>query len=188
MIITIIQCVAGRISPDVGEATTIEALGAAAGRRHRRQELQVARQLQASMLPLPGRLVHANGGHGAPPVTRAGKAWPLPIPKGSLLGVIPGLRYRSSAAVLERGAALICYTDGVTEAESDAGEEFSVERLISVSAANSDRPVEELLDAARGELDAFIGHRSPDDDCTLLAVRRTRSSATSFPAPSSARR
>ena len=119
-----------------------------------------------------GRLVHANGGHGAPLVARAGKAWPLPIPKGSLLGVIPGLRYQSNAAVLEQGAALICYTDGVTEAESDAGEEFSAERLISVSAANSDRPVEELLDAARGELDAFIGHRTPDDDCTLLAVRR----------------
>jgi sigma-B regulation protein RsbU (phosphoserine phosphatase) len=119
-----------------------------------------------------GRLVYANGGHSAPLMAQSGRAWALPIPKGSLLGVIPGLRYRSSEAVLEEGAALVCYTDGVTEAESDAGEVFSEARLISFSATNSGRTIEDLLVAARGELNAFIGGRVLADDCTLLGVRR----------------
>jgi sigma-B regulation protein RsbU (phosphoserine phosphatase) len=119
-----------------------------------------------------GPLVYANGGHSAPLVAHSRRAWALPMPRGSLLGVIPGLRYRSSEAVLEEGAALVCYTDGVTEAKSGAGDEFSEARLISFSAANSGRTIEDLLVAARGELNAFIGGRVLADDCTLLRVRR----------------
>jgi phosphoserine phosphatase RsbU/P len=119
-----------------------------------------------------GRFVYANAGHCAPLVAGAGKSSWLPIPKGALVGAIPGLRYAAAEIVLDVGAVLICYTDGITEAEMESGGEFSEERLLSLGAANSDLPVEALLDALRDGLAAAIGAVALADDCTLLAVRR----------------
>jgi sigma-B regulation protein RsbU (phosphoserine phosphatase) len=119
-----------------------------------------------------GRLVHANAGHCAPLVAHAGRASLLPIPKGALAGVIPGLRYAANEAQLQEGAALVCFSDGVLEAESAAGHAFSQERLLSVSAANSGQSVEDLLQSVQRELAIFLDDRPPADDCTVLAVRR----------------
>jgi len=119
-----------------------------------------------------GRLVYANAGHCAPIVAHAGRASLLPIPKGALAGVIPGLRYAANEAHLQEGAALVCFSDGVLEAESAAGHEFSQERLLSASAANSGRSVEDLLQCVQRELAIFLDNRPPADDCTVVAVRR----------------
>ncbi len=119
-----------------------------------------------------GRFVYANAGHCAPLVAGGGKASWLSIPKGALVGAMPGLRYTAAEIVLGEGAVLICYTDGVTEAEMETGGEFSEERLLSLSATNADLPVEALLDALRHGLAAAIGAIALADDCTLLAVRR----------------
>jgi sigma-B regulation protein RsbU (phosphoserine phosphatase) len=119
-----------------------------------------------------GRLVYGNAGHCAPLLAAAGRASWLPIPRGALIGVFPGLQYTASEATLDEGTALICYTDGMTEAESSGGEEFSEQRLLAVGAANSSRSVEGLLDAVRSALATFVGDEPLADDCTLLAVRR----------------
>ena len=119
-----------------------------------------------------GRLVYANAGHCAPIVAHAGRASSLPIPKGALVGVIPRLDYAASEVELQEGVALVCFTDGVPEAESTAGQAFSQERLLSVSAANCGRSVEDLLDSVQCELATFLDETPPADDCTLLAVRR----------------
>jgi sigma-B regulation protein RsbU (phosphoserine phosphatase) len=119
-----------------------------------------------------GRLVYANGGHCAPFVAHAGRASSLPMPKGALIGVMPGLRYAAKETQLAEGMALVCFTDGVTEAESAAGQAFSQERLLSVSAAHCDQSIEDLLRSVQSELASFLDDRAPADDCTLLAVRR----------------
>jgi sigma-B regulation protein RsbU (phosphoserine phosphatase) len=119
-----------------------------------------------------GRLVYANAGHCAPIVARAGGASILPLPKGPLVGVIPGARYEAKEGRLDDGVTLVCFTDGVTEAYSAAGRAFSQERLLAVAAANVG-PVEDLIAAVRRELAAFLDDAPPEDDCTLLAVRRS---------------
>jgi sigma-B regulation protein RsbU (phosphoserine phosphatase) len=119
-----------------------------------------------------GRLVYANAGHCAPLVAHAGRASLLPIPKGAPVGVIPGLGYAANEVQLQEGVALVCFTDGVLEAESAAGHEFSQERLLAVSAASSGLSVEHLLQSVQRELAIFLDDRPPADDCTVLAVRR----------------
>jgi sigma-B regulation protein RsbU (phosphoserine phosphatase) len=119
-----------------------------------------------------GRLVYANAGHCAPLVAHAGRASLVPMPKGALVGVIPGAGYAASEMQLQEGVALVCVTDGVLEAESAAGYEFSLERLLSVSAASSARSVEDLLQSVQRELATFLDDRPPADDCTVLAIRR----------------
>jgi sigma-B regulation protein RsbU (phosphoserine phosphatase) len=121
-----------------------------------------------------GRLVYTNGGHCAPLVAADGAASFLAIPKGALVGAIPGLRYTSREILLQEGATLVCFTDGVTEAYNEAGEEFSEERLLSLVAGRSGDTPEAMLDAIRAAVMAFTGHRALADDCTLLALRRPR--------------
>jgi len=119
-----------------------------------------------------GRLVHANGGHCAPLIARGGRASELSMAKGSLVGAIPGLRYAATESSLECGDTLICFTDGFVEAESPAGVSFSADRLRSIGASRSRESVEDLVEAMRLELAAFVGDRPREDDCTMLALRR----------------
>jgi sigma-B regulation protein RsbU (phosphoserine phosphatase) len=119
-----------------------------------------------------GRLVYANGGHCPPFVCHQGHASLLPMPKGALIGVMSGLRYKANEVGLEQGVTLVCYTDGVTEAESTAGQPFSEERLLRVGGASCGRSVEELLRSVHRDLTTFIDGAPLADDCTLVAVRR----------------
>jgi len=121
-----------------------------------------------------GRLTYSNGGHCAPVLMRRDGASRLPLPKGAMAGAAPGLRYAAREIVLERGEALVCFTDGATEAQNGAAEEFSEERLLAVVARHAGGPLETLLDAVRREVTQFTGREALEDDCTLLAVRRPR--------------
>jgi phosphoserine phosphatase RsbU/P len=119
-----------------------------------------------------GRLVYTNGGHCAPLLVKGGEATVLPIPKGALIGAIPGLRYVAREMLLAPGATLVCFTDGVSEACNAADEEFSEERLRAMLGALSADTPAAMLDAVRAAVAEFSGHAPLMDDCTLLAVRR----------------
>jgi serine phosphatase RsbU (regulator of sigma subunit) len=75
---------------------------------------------------------------------------------------------------LEPGDAILCYTDGVTEARTPDGEMFGLERLIDLAEreAASGRPAEDLI---RRLVRAVMEHQASDlrDDATLLLVQWT---------------
>jgi sigma-B regulation protein RsbU (phosphoserine phosphatase) len=133
-----------------------------------------------------GRLTFANAGHCAPLLAHEGRASRLPLPKGALVGVIPGLHYTANEMELQPGVALVCFTDGIPEAESKSGREFSQERLAAVVAAHSSGSVESLLDGVQRELLAFLDGVELADDCTLLGVRRPVPMLPQCPTPMSA--
>ncbi len=76
--------------------------------------------------------------------------------------------FRSERLGLSAGDRLLLYTDGVTEAANDAGEEFGAERL----AAIFNRGVEPLPQQWHTIMDQVRNHASGDcsDDATLLLV------------------
>jgi len=119
-----------------------------------------------------GLLTYANAGHLPPIVARCGHCEPLPLPKGTVIGVLPGIRYRSLETVLLSGELLLCFTDGVTEAQTPAGEEFTEPALARLVEAHAALPLDDLLAAVRAEVGRFTGTAELADDCTLLAVRR----------------
>ena len=88
--------------------------------------------------------------------------------EGAVLGVLPDWTYRDSVASLAPGDKLLLYTDGVTEAESRASEEFGEARLVQAarlaagSAENTQRNIMEAVSAFCGENFA--------DDATLVVV------------------
>lgn len=119
-----------------------------------------------------GRFSYSNGGHCAPILLRDGQPSRLPIPKGALVGAIPDLPYTAKEITLEPEDILVCFTDGVTEAQTDAGEEFSEERLIRFLQEKSRASMDDMLESLRHEVTRFTGNHLLDDDYTLLTLRR----------------
>ena len=67
---------------------------------------------------------------------------------GLALGVEPGQTYEEATATVERGGAIVVYTDGVIEARRD-GEFYGVERLVEVVGASLQQPA--ARDRAHGD-------------------------------------
>lgn len=119
-----------------------------------------------------GRIIYSNGGHLAPLHWQDGKINPLPIPKGTIIGVIPGGKYIQSEIVLNQGDFLLCFTDGVSEAQTADGEEYSESRLMNVVEAIASHPLESVLSHVRMDVAEFSGDSKLADDCTMLAIRK----------------
>ena len=128
--------------------------------------------------PETGEFTYASGGHDAPLLIRPdGSTDLLPLTGGIALGIIPGLEYEQNTVTLNYGETLVLYTDGVTEAMNNEGEQFGVERLREVfknsAPANSDEAAEMIFDA----VNVFAGGAAQSDDITCLTLRRSETSA-----------
>jgi sigma-B regulation protein RsbU (phosphoserine phosphatase) len=82
-----------------------------------------------------------------------------------------GRRYGSLQRKLAAGETLLCYTDGVTEAENPAGVPFSEERCLELLRGGAGNPLPALLDALRDKVVNHAGSKVLADDCTMLALR-----------------
>jgi sigma-B regulation protein RsbU (phosphoserine phosphatase) len=96
----------------------------------------------------------------------------VPLPKGALVGAASGRRYSSLERVLEPGETLLCYTDGVTEAEDAGGAAFSERRCLEALRLGTATSLPVLLDSLYEQVVAHCGSRLLADDCTMLAVSR----------------
>jgi phosphoserine phosphatase RsbU/P len=119
-----------------------------------------------------GRFVYSNGGHCAPLVCSGRDAAFLPLPKGMLVGAASGRRYASLQRDLAIGETLLCYTDGMTEAENPAGVPFSEKGCSDALRRGAGSPLPDLLDSIYSAVATHAASRTPADDCTMLALRR----------------
>lgn len=119
-----------------------------------------------------GRLVYSNGGHCAPMVCAGRDAALLPLPKGMLVGAASGRHYSSMEYNLAAGETLFCYSDGVTEAENQAGAPFSEEGCLELLRRGATSALPTLLDSLYEKVVSHTGSKLLADDCTMLAVRR----------------
>jgi sigma-B regulation protein RsbU (phosphoserine phosphatase) len=119
-----------------------------------------------------GRISYSNAGHLAPILVRRGDSQPLELPKGMVIGVMEGIRYRSLDAELQPDDVLLCFTDGVTEAQTATEEDYSEPRLARLVADQAECALDDLLQQIRADVARFTDTQELADDCTLLAVRR----------------
>ncbi len=119
-----------------------------------------------------GRLIAVNAGHCPILIRRTDGSIDEISSSGFPLGMMPVAEYSEHEDRLEPGDLLLLYTDGLTEAEDPAEEEFGVERVSRVvsklecpSAAAACR---ELL----GAVEAFTCGKPLNDDATLMVVER----------------
>jgi phosphoserine phosphatase RsbU/P len=120
-----------------------------------------------------GVLRYVNGGGGAPFVRASGRWSRLPMPRGIVVGPIPGFTFESARTRLAPGDALVLFSDGVTEASNLEGELFGAGRLQAVLEGAEGTGALAQIDAIRRAVHLFAESGSPADDLTLLAVGRS---------------
>ena len=110
-----------------------------------------------------GRLIYVNGGHVPPLLYRPG--WP---PRklhvgGPVLGVLPAASYHEDSVVLRPKDVLVCYSDGLSEAESPNGEVFGEDRILQVIESSQDLSAYAICNALREEATKVAGSALRDD-------------------------
>jgi len=121
--------------------------------------------------PLTGKMYYVNGGH--EPLFIIGKNGT----KHSLSGTGPGLgpihgaSYEIKSIQLETGDILFSYTDGVTEAKSEAKKLYTRDRLEKVINKGINDSTENFLEMIKKDLFGFTGDAPQSDDITMLAVK-----------------
>ena len=120
-----------------------------------------------------GRLIHA-GAHEELLVYRASKrACEIVMTPGTWLGARRNIRSvtTDSEIQLEVGDVLLLYTDGITEAMNDAGEQYGLDRLVQMLEQTRDEP--SVAIHARIWSDVKRWMVAQEDDVTLIVIRRT---------------
>lgn len=119
-----------------------------------------------------GIFTYANAGHN-PPLIKNESLEYLKVKKQPVLGIVP-TAYENSEVSLSDGAVVLLYTDGVTEAMNDAGEEYGTDRLLNLLKTSSVMDMKELVDLVNSEVNSFS--KQPHDDVTMVALEYTGSS------------
>jgi sigma-B regulation protein RsbU (phosphoserine phosphatase) len=128
--------------------------------------------LVAELEPLSGRLTYLNAGHNPGLILRRGGGIEELRASGVPLGLLPGVRYESRATHVGPGDLLCIYTDGITEAESPADEEFGLPRLTACLAEHRERPLSDLVAAIDAATSRFAAGLPQRDDQTVVLLRR----------------
>jgi sigma-B regulation protein RsbU (phosphoserine phosphatase) len=89
-----------------------------------------------------------------------------------MAGAIDGITYHEGTLKLEKGDALVMFTDGVTEAMSTANEEFGEQRLEDTLEDVAMHNCQQMVDAIKADVAAFAGEAEQSDDITVLALKR----------------
>ena len=120
------------------------------------------------------RFRYVVAGHLPPRLVRASGAVESLEVGGPLLGVVPGAAFETGTVELAPGDLLVLYTDGVTEAENEEGDEFDATGLDAALQAGPRDGAARSLDALVDAVTRFAGHDPTEaDDLTLVAVRVT---------------
>jgi serine phosphatase RsbU (regulator of sigma subunit) len=92
---------------------------------------------------------------------------------GAPLGLLPpGLPYEETAVTVGPGDCVVLFSDGVGDAQNDAGEEFGDERLLDIIRTSMDQPCEVIVNRVFDAIDRFAGNAPQFDDITILVLRR----------------
>ncbi len=118
-----------------------------------------------------GDIAFCNAGHNPPFIVRAGGGIERLEGGGPVLGILPNMTYQRRQCHMEPGDLLVLYSDGVTEAENPAGEEFE-DNLPRLAARLRDRSAAEVVKAIHEAVKDWIAGHPPADDVTVVVARR----------------
>lgn len=127
----------------------------------------------ASLRADTDRVSYANAGLNPPVLVRAGGRVHKLQTTGAPLGLLEQADYGEKWVRLGPGDLLVLYTDGFTEAENPAAEEYGLQRLIEVCRAHRDRPLATIAKVLERDLEEYADGVPFEDDRALVLVRRS---------------
>lgn len=94
---------------------------------------------------------------------------------GMGLGMVRNSSYEdyvdSNTVSYHAGDTLLLYTDGITEAKNQKGEQFGSDRLKESFTAHASKAPDQVKEGIKSDLSQFIGEMIIDDDYTLVVVQ-----------------
>jgi sigma-B regulation protein RsbU (phosphoserine phosphatase) len=72
---------------------------------------------------------------------------------------------------LEPGDLVVLFTDGISEAEDDAGNVFGIEKALSVIQTHCHEPAEQIVRCLCRAVRDFVGAAPQQDDITVVVCR-----------------
>lgn len=146
-----------------------------------RLNLQIARHSPASRFitlffavidPKTGHVEYVNAGHLPPIVRRRDGTFARLAQGGIALGLSRKSKYTATTDHLETGDVLVLYSDGITEAESEAGVAFDEAGIEHVLALRPDATAPDLSRDVFAAVEAHVGDQRLADDLTVVVARR----------------
>ncbi len=119
----------------------------------------------------------SNCGHNPGLLFRAGGAVEELTEGGIIMGIRPDSRYEERPIHIGPGNILCFFTDGITEAENDRGEQFEVDRIVDMISQSRDLPAARIGARLIMGVKEFHCKKSGMDDLTLVIIKRASSSA-----------
>jgi serine phosphatase RsbU (regulator of sigma subunit) len=126
----------------------------------------------ARLDPERGELEYCNAGLPHPLLLRRNKSVERLEEGGPMLGALQEATYKSGSVRLDPGDLLLAYSDGLTECRNPQEEEFETGRLSAAAKAIGDGTANQVLFSTLGAVLDFADTCPPEDDLTLLVVRR----------------
>jgi predicted permease len=120
------------------------------------------------------RLRYVNAGHNPPYLARRGPAEVeiIELPAGGPpMGLFPVLNAEESQLAVLPGDLIVAFSDGVTEALNDAGEEFGEERLQALVRQAFGHRAEEVSQRISEEVRAWMSGTEQHDDVTVVVIQ-----------------
>ncbi|MCX6826319.1 MAG: SpoIIE family protein phosphatase [candidate division Zixibacteria bacterium] len=116
-------------------------------------------------------LHYANAGHNYPILIREDGAYELLSKGGILLGAFAGMEYQEGIVQLRKNDILFLYTDGLSEAQNQADEEYGEEKILKYLTEHRHLDSNEIIDGILAEVRLFDPTDPPRDDTTLIALK-----------------
>ena len=89
----------------------------------------------------------------------------------AVIGLLPGVSYEDQSVMLSPGDLLLAYTDGISEAMTEADEEWGEERMFQAAEAVRSLAAEDILRAIFAAADQFTGNAPQHDDMFQHSIR-----------------
>jgi sigma-B regulation protein RsbU (phosphoserine phosphatase) len=122
-------------------------------------------------LETDGKGQYLNAGHNPAYLFRAATGEIEEMPAGGLpLGMFEEAWYEPVPFELYPGDTLVVYSDGLTDAENAAAQNFGEDRLRALIIAKAPHGIEALRDAMLNDLNEFTHGAAQNDDITFLMV------------------
>ena len=117
-----------------------------------------------------GRLSYCNAGHN-PPFVFSGESSRRLTTGGLVLGLFANATYEQETIQLAPGDTVVVFSDGVSEALNDAGEEFGDDGIVRAVSRRVSQSPAAMLDALLAAVKQFAGAAPQNDDITALVLR-----------------
>jgi serine phosphatase RsbU (regulator of sigma subunit) len=125
-----------------------------------------------AILDIDGRLLrYVNAGHNPQFVVRRRGGIEALSSTGMPIALYAGHGYTEARTVLEPGDLLFFYTDGLVEAENEAGDMVGSERLQAMLVEEQARDIAQVMRQVEQQVTLFRGKVELMDDATMMALR-----------------